>query len=540
MELISVIMPFYQSEKYICEAIESVCSQTYPNWELLLVDDGSQDRSAELVRSFLRRYPQKMRYLAHSEHQHRGGSAARNLGIRQARGSFIAFLDSDDVWLPTKLEDQLEILTSHPEAGMVYGNTLFWYSWTGKPEDQARDHLPPLGVGTNTLLQPPELLQKCLQGKAAVPCTCSLLIRRPAIEQAGLFEEAFRSVFTDQVFYTKLFLRTPVYVAEGCWDKYRRRPDSSWSSIQGTGKEITARGNYLSWVEKYFLEENLKGSELWQGLQKQIWLNRHPRTDQFLRSSRRFWRKVLAGSKSFVISFAFSILPEAFRSWLKAKLNIGQLPVNVVNFGSLRRLKPVSDVFGYDRGAPIDRYYIEQFLSRNSEDIHGRVLEIGDNTYTARFGGERVSNSDVLHISKDAPGATIVADLTSASHIPSDRFDCIIFTQTLHLIFDVRAAIRTLHRILKPGGVLLATFPGISQIDRGRWKKQWYWSFTTYSARLLFEEAFPHEKLSIQSYGNVLSAVSFLEGLAQSELSRAELDYDDPQFQVLISLRAVK
>lgn len=212
-----------------------------------------------------------------------------------------------------------------------------------------------------------------------------------------------------------------------------------------------------------------------------------------------------------------------------------------MRFGSLRRLEPISHVFGFDRGMPIDRYYIEAFLATHAGDIRGSVLEIGDSTYTRRFGGERVIRSDVLHVRDDNPKATIVADLTRADHIPSDTFDCIILTQTLQFIYNVRAALRTLHRVLKPAGVVLVTFPGISQISRydmDKWGE--YWRFTTLSARRLFEEVFPSENLQVEAYGNVLVAVAFLHGLAAEELRREELDYHDPDYEVVLTVRAGK
>ena len=210
------------------------------------------------------------------------------------------------------------------------------------------------------------------------------------------------------------------------------------------------------------------------------------------------------------------------------------------SFGNLRRVTPMSRDFGFDRGQPIDRYYIEQFLDRTRMTYNGRVLEIGDDTYTSTFGGNRVSVSDVMHVDDSNPAATIVGDLAHADHIPSDTFDCIILTQTLHLIYDVPAAIRTLHRILKPGGVLLATFPGVSQIARDRWGETWYWGFTTLSARRLFEESFPAGTIHVESRGNVLTALGFLHGLAAEELRQEELDYNDPTYQVLVMLRAEK
>jgi SAM-dependent methyltransferase len=209
-------------------------------------------------------------------------------------------------------------------------------------------------------------------------------------------------------------------------------------------------------------------------------------------------------------------------------------------FGSLRRVTPLSREFGFDRGQPIDRYYIENFLTRQTSDIRGRVLEIKDNTYTRKYGASHVIISDVLDVVEENPQATIVADLTSADNIPSDCFDCIIFTQTLQLIYDVRAAIQTLHRILKPGGILLATFPGISQISYEQCGDSWCWAFTRLSIQRLFEEFFPATSVRVEAYGNVLAAIGFLHGLAAEELSQEELAYRDPDYEVLITLRAVK
>jgi len=205
------------------------------------------------------------------------------------------------------------------------------------------------------------------------------------------------------------------------------------------------------------------------------------------------------------------------------------------------RLKPVSRSFGLNRGLPIDRYYIENFLARHALDIKGRVLEIGENTYTRRFGKNRVKISDVLNLAKESPETTIVTDLTSAKNIPSGSFDCIILTQTLQMIYDLRSAMRTLYRILKPGGVLLVTIPGISQISRYdmvRWGD--YWRFTTKSAFYLFKEQFPERNIKIESYGNVAVAVSYLHGLATEELTKKVLNYRDRDYQVLITVRAIK
>ena len=220
----------------------------------------------------------------------------------------------------------------------------------------------------------------------------------------------------------------------------------------------------------------------------------------------------------------------------------GVPPVGMVRFGDLRRVTPISAHWGFERGRPVDRYYIERFLEAHSADVRGRVLEIANNSYTLRFGGGRVVKSEVLHAEGGNPNATMVGDLASGGNIPSDAFDCIILTQTLLVIYDVRAAIRTLHRILKPGGVVLVTVPGVShKISRGDMDK-WgdFWRFTTRSARQLFTEVFPPSNVTVEAYGNVLSASAFLYGLAVEDLRPEELDHFDPDFEVSISVRAVK
>jgi SAM-dependent methyltransferase len=208
---------------------------------------------------------------------------------------------------------------------------------------------------------------------------------------------------------------------------------------------------------------------------------------------------------------------------------------------NLRRLEPVDRAFGLERGTPIDRYYVEKFLGAQRNDIRGRVLEIGDATYTQRFGGERVRHSDILHTPPGGRSATIVGDLATGQGIPADAFDCIILTQVLPFIYDVRAAVVNCRRALKPGGVVLATVPCISQIsqyDMERWGD--FWRFTTLSARRLFQGAFPDGTIEVHSHGNALAATAFIQGLAVQDLTPAELDHHDPVYQLIVTIRAVK
>jgi SAM-dependent methyltransferase len=233
------------------------------------------------------------------------------------------------------------------------------------------------------------------------------------------------------------------------------------------------------------------------------------------------------------------VLPPAALSWVRwLRWRIFSRPPGQVRFGDLRRPRPLAPGFGRTRGGPIDRYYIEAFLDRHATDIRGRTLEVEDNTYTLRFGGSRVSHSDVLHVKAGNPLATIVADLARGDNLPSDAFDCLILTQTLHYIYDYRAALQTAYRILKPGGVVLLTTPGITKSDQGEWP--WYWAFTERSMRRLMAELFPPEAVTVETHGNVLAAVSFLHGLGVGELAPEELDVHDRDCALTIAVRAVK
>jgi SAM-dependent methyltransferase len=238
---------------------------------------------------------------------------------------------------------------------------------------------------------------------------------------------------------------------------------------------------------------------------------------------------------------------DAARRYLLDHSHLVWPPVGMVRFGSLRRLTPISRRRGADRGTPIDRYYIKHFLSRYAGqdqyvlgDIRGRVLEVGDDTYSRMF-GHGVAQQDILHGDASNRRATIVADLSQADAIPSGTYDCVLCTQTLLLVYDVRGALHHLHRVLKPGGVLFVTVPGISHICRPDADLGGdFWRFTTWSMRRLFEEHFAPEEVTVEAYGNVLSSIAFLEGLAAEELKAHELDARDPDYELLVAVRARK
>jgi len=208
---------------------------------------------------------------------------------------------------------------------------------------------------------------------------------------------------------------------------------------------------------------------------------------------------------------------------------------------NLSRTEPISRLFGFDRGTPIDRYYIDKFLAENQKYIQGYILEIAENTYSKKF-GLNVSSYEILHFDDSNKNATIVGDLTKPETLPEQKIDCFICTQTLNFIFDVQKAIFGCYKLLKQGGVLLSTVSGISQISRydiDRWGD--FWRFTDLSIRKLFETVFPKDNITITTYGNVLSATAFLQGLSLEDLPKKKLlDKHDIDYQITIGIRAIK
>jgi glycosyltransferase involved in cell wall biosynthesis len=269
--MVSIIVPFFNAARFIRETVESVLGQTYDDWELLLIDDGSTDDSTRMARDWAAAHD-RIFYLEHPGHENRGASMARNLGIEEARGEFIAFLDADDIWLPDKLERQVEIMSRHPEVALVFGASKYWYSWSDAGQGPQADEEIPLGVPADRVFEPPELLEGMLSGRTSVPCTCAILVRKDKAGSVGNMEGSFPSLFDDQVFYAKLFLAYPAYAYSHCDNLYRRHPDSMCARASETSAEVVAHRRYLHWVADYLSQQSIGDEDLWRVLARKIWL----------------------------------------------------------------------------------------------------------------------------------------------------------------------------------------------------------------------------------------------------------------------------
>lgn len=532
---VSVVIPSYNHARFLGEAIDSVLVQTYRDVEIVVVDDGSTDDTADVAA----RYPG----VVYVRQENQGLAAARNAGTRSSRGGFLVFLDADDRLLPNAIEAGLACFARHPDAAFVSG-------------DHRRIALDGTPIETPEVPHVDGEHYLALLRGNYIGMHATVMYRRSVLTQAGGFDTRLPAC-EDYDLYLRIAREFPVHQHEAVVAEYRRYDGNMSCDLRlmirtvlrvlraqlphvrmDRQRRAAYRAGLGTWKAYY-------GDELLQQLRTDlhtsgarrraarevVTLLRYAPRHAALRVLRRVVRRGLAA--------ASLASPVSLRRRLEAGSR-GVPPPGRVDLGDLRRTAPISRVYGFDRGLPVDRYYIERFLASHGDDVRGRVLEIGDDAYTRKFGANRVARSDVLHVAEGNPRATFVGDLARADHVPADTFDCIILTQTLHLVYDLRAAVATLHRILRSGGVLLATVPGISQIEDGEWGRTWYWSLTVQSARRLLEERFPASAVSVDAYGNVLAATAFLHGLASEELRPDELDDYDPLYQVLIAVRATK
>lgn len=250
--LVSVVMIFYNAQRFMDEAIESVAEQTYPWVELLLCDDGSSDRSAALAKAWAARHPGRIRYLEHPGHEHLGMSATRNLGTGAARGELVAFLDADDLWKPEHVARQVDALLAHPGAAGVCGRALDWHSWNGT---EGRDVWSPLAWPAGTVVEPPRMLTAVLRaGEYSTP-VCSLLVSKKVLQEVGGSEDVFTGMFEDQVLLAKIYLTTPL-VLEGAKTALYRQHSGSSTAVAirkgeyDPGAENRSREIYLRWLQQ--------------------------------------------------------------------------------------------------------------------------------------------------------------------------------------------------------------------------------------------------------------------------------------------------
>jgi glycosyltransferase involved in cell wall biosynthesis len=508
-QTVTVVITTYNDADFLHEALASVAvQQKIPN-EIFVVDDGSEVSPAPIVALFpeatLIRKPNG------------GLASARNAGLKAASAKFITFLDADDKFRSNAIKAGLECFARSPDAAMVYGGHIRISAdgsqlgddiYHPASNDPYADLLAGNSIGMNAVV----------------------LYRRDILLAVGGFDEVLR-LCEDYDVYLRLARKYPVashpeIVAEYRWHgrNISRNTASMLRTVlavhdrhrEQTGARKQAwRAGRQAWKSWYKIDQR----ERWDGKQGDTPLHRT--------------RIALKQAKSRLRNGRLHRLYARIRgTWPP--------PLGSIRLGDLGTTRPVSLDFGWDRGIPIDRYYIENFLQARATDIRGRVLEIADDEYSSRFGASRITRQDILYLKAGNPRATLVGDLTQPGVLPEDAFDCIVITQTLQFIFDLPQAAARLYSALRRGGVLLLTVPGISPIQRDEWGENWCWSLSPVSVNKLFEPLFGKSALTVEAHGNVFSATAFLQGLALEEIEQSKLDTYDSAYPVIVTLRAVK
>jgi glycosyltransferase involved in cell wall biosynthesis len=519
---VTVVITTYNHAAFLDDAIRSVVRQSVPAEEIIVVDDGSTDHPDTVVSGYAR-----VRLI---RQQNQGLSAARNTGLKAAVSDKIIFLDADDRLCQGAIEAGLECFIHHSEAGFVYG---------------AFRYLNAVGdVTSGPLCQDigPDPHIAFLRGNQ-VGMHGTVMYDRKHLLDARAFDVTLRRC-EDYDIYLRVSRNHPVANHRHIVAEYRRHgANMSADSLEmlRSAQRVLARyrpparsgPTAAAWRQgqanwrRYYFGEILR----LPAVHRIVYGVRASPTLTMRYLMRRLGR--------YLIGLLELALPEGMILTLKRVTGRRPPPLGRVRFGDFNRPSPISPDFGFDRGTPVDRYYIEAFLAMHSRDIRGRALEVGDAFYCRKF-GTNIVQQDVLHVAADNPEATIVGNLSVPGVLPEGAFDCLVVTQTLNLIYDMNAVVAAMYHALKPGGVLLLTCPGISKVDTGEWASTWFWSITRRAAERMFGDVFGGVNVAVETRGNVYAAVCFLEGLALEEVDAAKLDVFDGAYPVIVTVRASK
>ena len=520
---VSVIIHFLNAEKYLTQAIESVFRQTFDDWELLLVDGGSNDGSIVICKKYQEKMPGRIRILQHQGNHTLGIFSSRVWGAKEARASLVALLDSDDEWHPQFLERHLSLYQSifGTSKAMLYCPMVYWWE---NLVLATKSYVQP--IPTPGLHNPPDLLFDFIKesyhrsaGNSSV-----VIAREIILEAEHLIGTADEKALEDQYLWSWMILKYPIFVSPEPLVRYRQWQGSTCATTKRL-QIARKRAKHLEWLLGYL-------TDYYQGVSKKSLIKQ---AERYLLEAKIKSGSVLRTTDALIV---WSKLDEVVKQRLKKAIRVFYVLLRVfTRFRLIIGVRPLSYLWGSDRGLPIHRYYLEQFLHEFKNDIKGHCLEFAEDAYTSRYGGENVTKVDILHVDDDNPKATIVADLTRPNNIIAEQFDCIVCTHVLHLVTDVEKFIAELYRLLKPGGVLLIAVPQICTSDPNANE---LWRFTPNGLEALLVNVFDPDAVTIKTYGNSLTAAGEIRGMVSYEFSDGELSKTDAHFCVEVCARAVK
>jgi glycosyltransferase involved in cell wall biosynthesis/SAM-dependent methyltransferase len=521
--LVSIVLPTYNGSRYLEQSVQSCIAQTYGNWELIVVDDGSNDETAKIIAGYVNR-DQRIRSVTHK--RNRGLPAALNTGFANSKGAYLTWTSDDNLYEPEALQLMVNYLEDYPEIAMVCCDV--------KTIDSAGHQLE---LWRSLLADEPGGL--CIQG--------CFLYRRRVYESVGDYDEELFLV-EDYDYWLRVNRSFRIARLEGVspykYRLHRKSLTGRWglkAKLQvprAEAKHFAApheRNNYLAnayWKASRDSRDKGDLRAAWQFAL--LCVSQRPQSDRFI-----YWKATASVALRFCIS---RFLDRIRRSLPTPAKRVGRRILRPIRISKARArltvgVTPLSYLWGSDRGLSIHRYYLEEFLKEFAHDIQGHCLEFQNPSYTFRIGGAAVEKLDILHIDATNPLATIVADLTKPNNLPSNRFDCIICTHVLHVIAELDRAVSELYRILKPGGVLLVAVPQISMCDPGFHE---LWRFTPEGLALVLAKAFGKDNVVVKAYGNSLTSAGEIRGLVTHEFNATILNYHDPRFAVEVCARACK
>jgi len=271
---VSIIIPVFNAEKYLIETIEGVLSQTFKDWEIIIINDGSSDGSLCIAESFVRSHGHAIKVLSTPDGKNLGSSMARNIGLMNSSGRYLLFLDSDDVLLPEMIERHFGILETEPISTiMSFGPARRWSSWSPSTRNcdstQEFDFCMP-----NTGIVPAKVLLKgILKNCDNAPVPSGTLIRREAIVKANGWEEKFKGMYDDHAFYTKMLLGSAnVFVVKEVLFFYRKHPDSLTAKNNFYPQIIFDRMRFIDWLWRYSKNIKAVDPDLLATISKERWL----------------------------------------------------------------------------------------------------------------------------------------------------------------------------------------------------------------------------------------------------------------------------
>lgn len=530
---VAVIIPCYNHAHYLGDAVASVQAQTYPHYEIIVVDDGSTDNTAEIAAQFPG--------VTYVWQQNQGLSAARNAGLHQSAGEYLVFLDADDRLLPRALEVGVLCMSTYPDCAFVSGHYRYINGDGSLLVEHAQNR-----VSHDHYLA---LLRGNYIGMHA-----TVMYRREIFDRVGAYDTSLRAC-EDYDLYLRIARDSPIFCHDEVIAEYRQHG----ANMSGEPRLMLRHVLAVLRRQQLAIQGNAARLRAYQhGVRAwQAYYGRHffaqaaalRAQGEQRRAAGVLWKAIgetplyaayHTGKWSFEVGYnlAYNLCPAGVRAWVaRALYRLTSPPVGRVRLGDFGGVAPIGAGQSVPPARRIDAHYTAAFLAEQAHYVRGEVLEISDGAYAKTIGMGRVKS-----VTRLIPGNQAIAlvDHLNTDHLPDASFDCILLLQTLHRIYDLAATVQTLHRLLKPGGVLLLTAPGVGLVKANATAAAGYWAFTERTLRLLFEPAFGAEQLQVSTHGNVLAAMAWLHGLPADQLDAAELEVQDPQYPLLLTLRAIK